>query len=124
MLAGMVIAQTGTTAVHAMGYSLTYFKDIDHGRANGLLLTEYMQFVEKEKPQLIAEILSAMNMSELSELKSLLDQLLGIREKITIDDINNYSAKAMQTGNIKVNCKVKPSEDDVKSIFINAFSLI
>ena len=30
-------ANTGTTAVHAMGYSLTYYKNIDHGRANGLL---------------------------------------------------------------------------------------
>ena len=33
-LDGMVISHTGTIAVHSMGYSLTYFKDVDHGRAN------------------------------------------------------------------------------------------
>lgn len=124
MLAGMVIAQTGTTAVHAMGYSLTYFKDIDHGRANGLLLAEYMEFVEKENSQVIANILCAMDMTKLSEFKSLLNQLLGASEDITKEDVAKYSAKALLTGNIKVNCKVKPSEDDVKSIFMQGFGLV
>ena len=44
-LGGMVIANTGTTAVHAMGYGLTYFKDVDHGRANGLLITSFLKFI-------------------------------------------------------------------------------
>ena len=123
MLAGMVIAQTGTTAVHAMGYSLTYFKDIDHGRANGLLLAEYMEFVEKQDPQLIAEILGAMDMTKLSECKALLKQLLGASEEISTQDIAKFSAKAVLTGNIKVNCKVAPSEEDVKAIFMKSFGL-
>ena len=46
MLAGMVIAQTGTTAVHAMGIRSTYFKDVDHGKANGLLMYEFLRFLE------------------------------------------------------------------------------
>jgi len=45
MLAGIVIAHTGTTALHSMGYSLTYFHEIDHGRANGLLMYEYLKFI-------------------------------------------------------------------------------
>ncbi|RPJ81369.1 MAG: iron-containing alcohol dehydrogenase, partial [Deltaproteobacteria bacterium] len=45
MLAGVAIAQTGTTVVHAMGYSLTFFNNIDHGKANGLLLCEYLNYV-------------------------------------------------------------------------------
>jgi alcohol dehydrogenase class IV len=123
MLAGMVIAQTGTTAGHAMGYSLTYFKDIDHGRANGLVLPGYMAFVEKKDPQLITEILTAMGMSQLSEFKALLDQLLGATEEISLDDVIKYSAKAVLTGNIKTNCKVAPSEEDVKAIFIERFDV-
>ena len=38
MLAGIAIAQTGTTLVHAMGYRLTSDLNLPHGRANGLLL--------------------------------------------------------------------------------------
>ncbi len=123
LLAGMVIAQTGTTAVHAMGYSLTYFKHIDHGRANGLLLAEYMALVQQTQPQLIADILAALNMTELSEFKSLLNQLLGAPETITDADVLTYSAKAVAANSIKGNCKVKPSENEVKSIFKQAFHL-
>lgn len=123
VLAGMVIAQTGTTAGHAMGYSLTYFKDIDHGRANGLVLPGYMAFVEKQKPALIAEILSVMGMTQLSEFRDLLDALLGESEQISIADVDKYSAKAVLTGNIKANCKVAPTEQDVKSIFMERFDL-
>ena len=42
MLGGMVISQTGTTILHGMGYALTYFQDIPHGKANGLLMKEYL----------------------------------------------------------------------------------
>ena len=38
LLGGLVLAHTSTTAVHAMGYSLTYYKGIPHGRANGICL--------------------------------------------------------------------------------------
>ncbi|NQS88865.1 iron-containing alcohol dehydrogenase [Patescibacteria group bacterium] len=38
MLAGIAIAQTGTTLMHAMGYRLTSDLNLPHGRANGLLL--------------------------------------------------------------------------------------
>lgn len=121
MLAGMVIAQTGTAAVHAMGYTLTYFKNIDHGRANGLLMVEYMKLVEKEKPHLIEDILDALNMRELSELESLLDQLLGAREKITEDEMHKYIANAARINGSKNNSQVTPSDDDVSAIFLKVF---
>jgi len=123
MLAGVVIAQTGTTAVHAMGYSLTYFKHIDHGRANGLLLSAYMNFVKKQDPQLIANILNTMGMTQLNDFQNLLNQLLGHRENITQEDIVKYSKKAVLTGNIQYNCKVKPSQQDVYDIFMKVFNV-
>ncbi|CAM3524485.1 1,3-propanediol dehydrogenase [Vibrio aerogenes CECT 7868] len=123
MLAGMVIAQTGTTAVHAMGYSLTYFKDIDHGRANGLLLAEYMAVVQESEPQLITDILSALGMTELGQFKALLNQLLGAAEVLTQAEVLKYTAKAVTVKSIEGNCKVKPSEDEVKSMFMEAFHL-
>src|SRR5665648_72542 len=119
-LAGMVIAQTGTTAVHAMGYSLTYFKDIDHGRANGLLLGESLKLVEKVQPAFCGTILEAMCFSEAHQLRELLDKLLGDKEEISSEEIEKYSKSAIQTKNI-VNSVVKPVEENLKTIFTQSF---
>ncbi|MBI4858583.1 MAG: iron-containing alcohol dehydrogenase [Acetobacterium woodii] len=114
-LAGVVIAQTGTTAVHAMGYSLTYFKHIDHGKANGMLLAEYLRLVEKERPDLSTEILLAMNLDNVDEFKSLIKQLLG-EEQISQEEIKQYSEMAIQTANIG-NCMVKPTKENIAEMF-------
>ena len=106
-LAGMVIAQTGTVAVHAMGYSLTYFKGIDHGRANGLLMAEYLRFVEKKDDVLVAKVLNAMKLSSIKQCRDLMDELFGEKENITLDEVCEFSKIAMGTGNIK-NSKVPP----------------
>lgn len=119
-MAGMVIAQTGTTAVHAMGYSLTYFKDIDHGRANGLLLGEYLRIVEREQPELADRILKALSLSSVNDFREITDKLLGEKEDISTDEIQQFSKMAIQTKNI-ANCIVKPTEDDLKEIFILSF---
>ncbi len=115
-MAGIVIAQTGTTAVHAMGYSLTYFKDIDHGRANGLLLGQYLELVGKEKPELAEKILKAMNLSSVEDFKGLMNRLLGEKEKICAQEISGYSKMAIQTKNI-ANSIVKPTEEELMEIY-------
>jgi len=119
-MAGMVIAQTGTTAVHAMGYSLTYFKDIDHGRANGLLLGEYLKLVEMVRPDLAGRILVAMDFSEAEQFSELLNKLLGEKEEISTEEIKQYSKMAIQTKNID-NCVVKPIEENLRTMFELSF---
>lgn len=123
MLAGIVIAQTGTAAVHAMGYTLTYFKDIDHGRANGLLIAEYMKLVEEEKPQLIEDILAALNIADLTELDALMCELLGEKEVISEDEMVKYIANAARINASKNNSQVTPSDDDVGAMFRKIFGL-
>lgn len=123
MLGGMVIAHTGTTAVHSMGYGLTYFKNVDHGRANGLLLSEYLSFVKKENPAKIEEILEAMGMERIDELKSLLEGLLGEKETITEQDIEKYASISIQAKNI-ANCLVAPNYDDIVAIYKKSFNLL
>lgn len=95
-LAGMVIAQTGTTIVHSMGYSLTYFRNIDHGRANGLLLGEYLRLVEKAQPDLTATILEAMNLSGLDKFDDLMNNLLGRKENLSPEEITQFSKLAIR----------------------------
>lgn len=114
-MAGVVIAQTGTTAVHAMGYSLTYFKHIDHGKANGILLAEYLRLVEKERSDLSTEILLAMNLDSVDEFKDLMKLLLG-EEQINQEEINQYSEMAIRTANIG-NCIVKPTKENIAEMF-------
>ncbi|NTV78829.1 MAG: iron-containing alcohol dehydrogenase [Clostridiales bacterium] len=119
-LGGIVISQTGTTAVHAMGYSLTYFKHVDHGRANGLLLGEFLEFVEAKRPELIGEILECMNCSSVSEYKGIMDRLLGQKETITQEEIEQYSKIAIKAKNIP-NSVVVPTQEDLIQIFQKSF---
>ncbi|MBQ7898150.1 MAG: iron-containing alcohol dehydrogenase [Clostridia bacterium] len=75
-LAGIVIAQTGTTTVHSMGYPLTYFKNIPHGMANGLILGEYLEETEKVIHEKVENVLSAMKLKSITEFKEMLKALL------------------------------------------------
>lgn len=119
-LAGMVIAQTGTTVVHAMGYQLTYFKDVDHGRANGLLLGAYLAFVETKKPELAKKVLKAMKLESVKQFDEAMDALFGERETITKEEIELFSKKTAGKKNIP-NSQVPPSEEEIKRMFESVF---
>ena len=118
-LAGICISQTGTTAVHTMGYSLTYFKEIDHGRANGLLLGEYLKLVEKREPEAIKPVLEALGMS-LKKFSDILDKLLGEKEKISLNEIKTYASKAMLQKNTK-NAIIELTQLDLINIMSYVF---
>ena len=119
-LGGMVIANTGTTIVHSAGYSLTYFKHIDHGRANGLLLGAYLRFVKAQEDTMekisddgrIGAILKAMNLKTLDEFDALVNGLLGIREKLTAEEIESYACTASRSKNV-ANSFGSPTHADI-----------
>jgi alcohol dehydrogenase class IV len=123
MLAGIVITHTGTTAVHSMGYSLTYFKNIDHGRANGLLLPSYLRFTAKNDPELVKKILTIMGLNTIDEFEALFLRLLGNRERITEKELERYTSITMQAKNIH-NSKVVPSKEDISNIFSRSLQII
>lgn len=116
MLAGIVIAHTGTTAVHSMGYCLTYFKNVDHGRANALLLPSFLRFVAKKELDSIKKILSAMKLNSLDELEMVFLNLLKDRDTVTIDEINKYVSIAMNAKNI-INSRTIPTKEDLTQIY-------
>ncbi|CUH94872.1 hypothetical protein P22_0938 [Propionispora sp. 2/2-37] len=122
MLAGMVIAHTGTTALHSMGYSLTYFKDIDHGRANGLLMHEYLEFIACHHADAVEKITGLLGMKNLSELKVCLDRLLKEKETISKQEAQRFSAKALQAKNL-LNTIRKPAREDLEKIIAKSFAV-
>lgn len=120
-LGGMVISSTKTTAVHSMGYSLTYFHNVDHGRANGLLLGAFLEYIQKSHPQRIKDILSAMRLGSVVEFKRILDELLGDKERLTKEEIEIYADKAAMSSNSKNSIKI-PSKEDLIEILHKSLS--
>ncbi len=118
MLAGIVISQSGTTAVHAAGYSLTYFKHVDHGRANGLLMPTYLEFLSKERTEEVSAILGAMGLSSLPEFRSLCFSLLSV-EPLTEEEVTTFSEIAIQAGNIQ-NTVPRPTIDILQDMLRDA----
>jgi alcohol dehydrogenase class IV len=120
LLAGIVIAQTGTTALHAMGYSLTYFKNIEHGRANGLLMGDYLKYLLLEHREKVMTVLMTLGFSEVAHLKSLINDLVGDKEVLSEKEIRTFSAKAMKARNIPFTLK-SPSQADLEGMLRSSF---
>jgi alcohol dehydrogenase class IV len=123
MLAGMVIAHTGTTAVHSMGYALTYFKNVDHGRANALLLPSFLRFIARSDSDLVKRILTAMGQDSIDEFETLFLKLLGDREEITTMELEKYAGIAIQAKNIS-NSKIVPTKEDLINIYSRSLQII
>lgn len=93
-IAGIAIAQAGTSLPHAMGYFLTYEKNIPHGRANGILTQAYMElFSDKTK---VNKILKHLKMESLEELGEYLKKALDEREEFTMEDVRYYTEEVMK----------------------------
>jgi alcohol dehydrogenase class IV len=120
-LAGAVIANTGTTGIHSMGYSLTYFRDIDHGRANGLVMAEYLRFIEKYRADLVARVLAATNIDSVDAFATVLAGLLGEREEISEEEFAKFSSISVQAWSLK-NSPAVISEDDMAAIYRASFA--
>lgn len=122
LLAGIVIAHTGTTAVHSMGYCLTYFKNVDHGRANALLLPSFLRFYAKSDPEPVKKILNASGSASMDELEAIFLRLLGEREEITQKELERYITIAAQAKNV-LNSKITPTMEDMEYIYTRSLKI-
>lgn len=91
LLGGIVIAQTGVTIAHGMGYCYTYFKNIPHGKANGLLMDAYIRFNYIEEKEKIDTAMDKMGFKSIDEFTALLGKLLGNPPKLTKEEIEHYT---------------------------------
>lgn len=114
MLAGIAIAQTGTSLPHGMGYALTYFEHIVHGKANGILLKPYM--AKCKDVAKVKRILELIDFESLDSLGNYLLEVLG-STKIQKEAIVQY-AKAMMSNSLKLkNHPDVVTEDDLIQIY-------
>lgn len=121
-LGGVAIARTGTVAVHALGYSLTYFCGIPHGRANALVLASYLRLVHARCPAALAPVLAALRVPDVPALAAMLDRVLGPRETLTRANIDTFAPLAAATRNI-ANSRVPPSLDDIRHMYADSFGV-
>jgi alcohol dehydrogenase class IV len=119
MLGGMAISHTGTTIVHAMGYSLTYFRGIPHGKANGLLMKEFFKFNYSICKAKIDDILSIMNMSDINEFGKVMADLLNSNLTFSKDELLNYSGMAMDQKSV-LNNAIQVTKEDLFDILKNS----
>ncbi|GAB6167849.1 iron-containing alcohol dehydrogenase family protein [Clostridium carnis] len=118
MMAGIIIAQTGTSLPHGMGYPLTYFKDIPHGLANGCLYKEYLNvFKERDRVENIHKL---MGLSSHKELEEILEKLIKVEINITKNEIEEYS-KAMIENKAKLKNHTEAiTYEEIYNIYFNS----
>lgn len=117
-IGGMVISQTGTTVVHTMGYSFTYFKGTDHGRANGLTLGNFLKLGEEHCPERIEEIITYLGMLSVDEFIDYLNKLLKPSEVLTEDEVKKYTEITMNLAAKKLGgCMIPACEADIACMY-------
>lgn len=98
-MGGVIIAQTGTSLPHGMGYPLTYFKNIPHGLANGCLYIQYLRsFKNREK---VEKIYKLLGLSSYEEFENILRKLTSVEIDVTKSELQEY-AMAMSSNKAKL----------------------
>ena len=119
-LAGIQIAQNGTSLPHGMGYPLTYFKGVPHGLANGVLTIEYLRsFKDQTK---INRMLKALKLNSIDELADIFKQLIDVKVEISPEEINSY-AKEFASNKAKLkNHTEEVGFEDIVKIYTNSLT--
>ncbi|MBE7022132.1 MAG: iron-containing alcohol dehydrogenase [Ruminococcaceae bacterium] len=102
-LAGMAISHTGTVIVHSMGYMLTYYKDVPHGRANALLLPGFIRLCEKHVPDALQKVLDATGKENAEALCDMVKGLTAQPCSLSFDEAAEFASKAIKAKNVSQN---------------------
>ncbi|HEX3028323.1 MAG TPA: iron-containing alcohol dehydrogenase family protein [Clostridia bacterium] len=111
MLGGMTISHTGTTIVHGLGYSLTYFKNIPHGKANGLLLGEYLKYIYDNAKEKIDRVINELKLGSVDEFGRLMDRLVKTDISLSEEEISQYASLGMKQKSASYNVRSVTEQD-------------
>lgn len=112
MLAGMVIAHTGTSLPHGMGYALTYHHGLPHGVANGILFNAYLTHFKDQTR--VKELLSALGLEDLNELNQHLKRLCPCDLSLSDAVLQSYADQMAQN---EGKLKNHPEPMDAKTLY-------
>ncbi|MBZ9687874.1 iron-containing alcohol dehydrogenase [Clostridium estertheticum] len=120
-IAGMVIAQSGTSLPHGMGYALTYSHNIPHGKANGVLLKSYLDFCLDENK--VRKILYLLTLENLDDLGDFLNAMLGSVNTVSYEEMCSYADK-MVLNNDKLKNHTSPvTREDILKIYTDSLKI-
>ena len=94
---------------------LTYYKDIPHGMANGLLLGEYLERTKAVLPEKTAAYERALGMS-LAEIKRFLTDCLPCNESFSAEELSEWARTSINAKNVAI-CPFKVNYSDEVEIY-------
>lgn len=113
---GIVIAHSGTTLQHSIGYPLTTKFGTPHGMANGIVMEEIMKIYYPAIKTEIDELLGFLSMT-LTDFFNWLNRFnLKFEEKLDEELINYMTEKVMATRNMALN-PITVSAEEVKELY-------
>ncbi len=116
MFSGITIAQTGTTVLHAMGYCLTYYRNIGHGHANALLMPAYFEWLEKKTPARMASLFEPLGFASAESFSRFLHPLFEAAEPLQESEIQSFASLSLQAKSV-ANTPVQVSFEELVALF-------
>ncbi len=120
MLGGIAITHGGTILLHIMGYPLTVYQEIPHGKANAILLPSVIDYLRlhstvKDKIAILDQMFSAAG-----GIKEFVNKL-GVSTKLSDygiqeSDFDHYVKKVIVKGDLKIT-PAKIEEQDIYKIY-------
>lgn len=114
-LAGVSIAQTGTSLPHLLGYSLTYNKKLSHGIANAALYKGYLSLF-KDYPKYL-KMINLLGFKNTEELNSYLDNFIQYSLSLSDEEIKNFTEIALRNQEKLKNHPLIVTKEDIKTMF-------
>lgn len=114
-VAGMVITQAQTSLPHAMGYYLTYFKNIPHGRANAIFMKAYLELFKDNTK--VKNLLKKLNFNSLDEMDKYFKDVLDKREEFSNEEVEYYTDELMKVKGKLATFPGELSRNDVNNVF-------
>lgn len=119
-LGGILIAQTGTSLPHGMGYALTYNYGVPHGLANGVLYVEYLRGFEKRDK--VGTLHEQFGLKDYPTFEKVLKELTKVQIKVTPEEIRQYTLSMMENESKLLNHPEEVTYEYIYTIYERSLS--
>ena len=118
---GVAINTTGTGFPHPMGYNLTFYADLPHGRACAVFIGKYIecQLKSEEGRKLLSDFAAYLG-TTVEEIAKRLPALAEYEAEIDTETLTMFCEKVKTAGNF-ANAPYKVSYDEMMEIYKDLF---